>query len=119
MDEQKLQAMDDAGSYQWRVLDEEMDISDIAFDHAKILMNLLGTLRELSKYTPLPFQLLPQQFTWKQAQEAFTALVGHPLQNIRRKLCNRYIIKSAGSIVKGRPNRPAGLFQYQGEKDGL
>jgi 8-oxo-dGTP diphosphatase len=119
MDEQKLQAMDDAGSYQWRVLDEEMDISDIAFDHAKILMNLLGTLRELSKYTPLPFQLLPPQFTWKQAQEAYTALLGHPLLNIRRKLGHRYMIESVGERVKGMPNRPAGLFQYQGEKDGL
>ena len=119
MDNQELKAEDDARKYQWRVLSEDMKSDDIAFDHAVILQDLLKTLRKEAKYTPLPFSLLPKQFTWLQAQEAYTALLGHPLLNIRRKLGHRYMIEYVGERVTGMPNRPAGLFQYQGEKDGL
>jgi 8-oxo-dGTP diphosphatase len=119
MDKQNLKAKDDAKEFQWRTLSEDMETSDLAFDHAAILMDLLKLLRKEARYTPLPFSLLPKMFTWKQVQASYKALLGREVSNIRRKLGRRYIIEDAGSKRSGDRNRPAGLFRFKGERDQL
>jgi 8-oxo-dGTP diphosphatase len=119
MDNQEIGAYDDAKEYQWRILSDEMETSDLAFDHAQILKDLLKVLRKEARYTPLPFSLLPKQFTWKQVTEAYKALLGREPLNVRRKISARYLIKEVGSKVVGARHRPAKLLEYLGEKNEL
>ena len=118
-DSQKIQAMDDAGDYQWRELSWTMDTADIAFDHAAILRDLMTELQTVAKHTPRPLQLLPPQFTWKQVEDVYKAMLGYRTSNIRRKLGSLYEIVGVGDKVVGARHRPASLLEYRGVRNGL
>lgn len=120
MDSQKLEAMDDAGGFQWRHLHEGMRADDLAFDHAVILLDLLKQVRMLTKYTPLAFELVDKGgFTRKELECAYEALLGKRTGNLMRKVSMRYNVTPTGvgaarTRLRG---RPANLFRYLGEKD--
>jgi 8-oxo-dGTP diphosphatase len=118
MDDQKVKALDDADDYQWRGLNKSMHTADLAFDHAKILWDLMDVFIKEAKTTPIPIHLMPEHFTWKQLEYAYTAMLGYKPSNIRRKLRSLYKIVPIGT-VKGSRHRPASLFMYQGENNGI
>lgn len=48
----------------------------LAFDHAKIINMAVDRIRNKTEYTPLLFNLLPQEFTLSQAQHVYEAMLG-------------------------------------------
>jgi len=70
---------------QWCRLDE---LPELGFDHHQILVDAyLALKRDLSRQ-PLAFQLLPESFTLKEAQQVYEAILGEELdrRNFRRKI---------------------------------
>ncbi len=84
----------------------------IAFDHAKLILYTLLSLRDhVKKDSKLVFDLLPELFTLSQLQNAFELILEEKLltANFRRKMAD-YVIETEQS-VEGAGHRPAKLFK--------
>lgn len=89
----------------WCKLDE---FPELGFDHKKLVKDAYHTLKAQLELQPLAFQLLPESFTLKEAQQVYESILGEDLdrRNFRRKiLAYDFLInteeKKAG--VKGGP----------------
>ncbi len=90
----------------------EIGILRLAFDHARILGDVVKRLRGKLDYTSVGLELLPQLFTLRQAQETYEAILGRSLTKpaFRRKLLDRKIIKPTGERETASAFRPAELY---------
>lgn len=91
---------------------EISDCDDIAFDHAKLILYSVLTLRRNVKDNlKLVFDLMPEQFTLTQLQNSLEVILDETLltANFRRKI-NDYVIETQTS-VEGAGHRPAKLFK--------
>jgi 8-oxo-dGTP diphosphatase len=103
--------LDDA---RWCKLDE---VPQLGFDHNELLADAYHALQKELQQSPLAFQLLPNTFTLKEAQEVYEAIIGEDLdrRNFRRKILSYDFLinteeKKAG--VKGGPE----LYRVDGPK---
>jgi 8-oxo-dGTP diphosphatase len=102
-----VEARDDAKEYQW--FDLRWLPHDLAFDHAKILSDLLNRLIGKLAYSPIAFSLLPKKFTWTELQSIYEVILGRKLiaPNFRRKIKSLYNIKESLNFQRAnRPGRP-------------
>lgn len=69
----------------WCRLDE---LPELGFDHRQILDDAYLALKAELQHHPLAFHLLPENFTLKEAQEVYEAILGEGLdrRNFRRKI---------------------------------
>lgn len=120
MSHQKLEAADDAdkdAGILWASF-RDLDKLELAFDHRKILGDFSKKLKSKVQRDPCVFQLVPELFTWKEVQDAYEAVLERPVNNVRRKVLNRYIVKKEG-VREGTHHRPPALFRYISEKDNF
>ena len=93
------------------------DSSELAFDHAKIIMNALMRLRRETEYNfRVAFDLVPERFTLTQLQNVYELIWDKKLitANFRRKILE-YVSETEVSI-EGEGFRPAKLFERNLEK---
>lgn len=98
--------------YHERVRYEILDNGNLAFDHGKIILQALLTLRkEVENDSRIAFDLMPELFTLTQLQTAFEVILHQELlkANFRRKIAD-YVIETEKSI-EGSGHRPAKLFK--------
>ena len=109
-------AGDDAKEYKWFSLTRPPE--ELAFDHKRILSDLLSRLRGKVCYTPIAFNFLPKKFTWNQLQEVYESILCRKLfaPNFRRKIKSLYKIKILKSTRKAF-GRPATLLSFKGIKE--
>ncbi|QOC22237.1 NUDIX hydrolase [Wenzhouxiangella sp. AB-CW3] len=109
-DELILEAATDADAAAWFPVDE---LPDLAFDHAEILQVARERLSAKVEYSTIAFQLLPEEFTLRQAQGVHEAVLGHSLdkRNFRAALKARGLVKGTGRKFQDGPHRPAELFR--------
>ena len=91
---------------------EVLDNGNLAFDHGKIILQALLTLRkEVENDSRIAFDLMPELFTLTQLQTAFEVILHQELlkANFRRKIAD-YVIETEKSI-EGSGHRPAKLFK--------
>lgn len=99
-------------NYHETVRYEITESDNIAFDHAKIILHALLTLRKnVKKESKLVFDLMPEVFTLTQLQNAFEMILNQELltANFRRKIAE-YVIET-DKIIEGAGHRPAKLFK--------
>lgn len=84
-------------------------------DHRRILATAMARLRAKIRYHPVVFELMPEQFTLWQLQQAFEAVAGRLLhkQNFRRFIEQQALVEETGAIERGVAGRPAKLFQFR------
>lgn len=89
---------------------EEASNDGIAFDHAKIIMMAVMTLRERLEEGEIAFAFLPEKFTLSALQRVYEMIGGEPLltANFRRKTA--HLVKETDSFTEGAGHRPARLF---------
>ena len=84
------------------------DLPDLAFDHHEIITYALQRLRYKLEYTMVGFELLPDEFTLSQLQQAYEITLQEPLdkRNFRRKILSAEIIEETGrKRQEGRASR--------------
>ncbi|MBQ4283980.1 MAG: NUDIX hydrolase [Lachnospira sp.] len=84
----------------------------IAFDHAKIVLNALLSLREnVENNLKVAFNLMPEMFTLTELQNAFEIILDKKLltANFRRKIAD--YVDETDKIIEGAGHRPAKLFK--------
>ncbi len=90
-------------------------LPDLAFDHATILTYAITRLRYKLEYSAVAFELMPDEFTLRELQEAYMVILNdHTLDkaNFRKKL--RYeppIVEPTGEWRKTK-GRPAALYRF-------
>lgn len=86
----------------------------LAFDHERILADGVARLRAKTRYAPVAFQLLPEEFTLGELQEVYEAVVGEELdvRNFRRDVQAAGVVEETGRSRSEGPGRPARLYRY-------
>jgi 8-oxo-dGTP diphosphatase len=90
-------------------------LPSLAFDHADILDYALTRLRYKIEYSAVAFELMPEEFTLRELQEAYMIILNdHKLDkaNFRKKIRDAKIVEPVNrSIQTG--GRPAELFRFR------
>ena len=112
---QKIVAADDAKEVGWFSLH---DLPKLAFDHKKILKDLLERIQGRIQYTDMAFNFLPKMFTWGQLQKVYEVVLNRELTtpNFRRKIKNTYNIDELDTKNIPSLGRPSKFLQYNGIK---
>ncbi len=84
-------------------------------DHRRILATGIARLRAKIKYRPVVFELMPQEFTLLQLQQAVEALAGRSLhkQNFRRLIEQQALVEETGTMAANAAGRPAKFFRFR------
>jgi 8-oxo-dGTP diphosphatase len=92
------------------------NLSRLAFDHNLILEYALKRLRYKLEYSAVAFELMPEEFTLRELQEAYMVILNdHTLDkaNFRKRLRNEPpIIEPTGQVRKTK-GRPAALYRFR------
>ncbi len=86
----------------------------LAFDHADILGMAVKRLRGKLDYTPIGFQLLPDQFTLLELQRVHETVLGRPVNkdSFRRRMLASGMLEATGDSEKDVDHRPAELYRF-------
>jgi 8-oxo-dGTP diphosphatase len=86
----------------------------LAFDHESILADGVERLRAKTRYAPVAFQLLPDEFTLGELHAVYEAILDEELdvRNFRRDLHASGAIEGTGRTRREGPGRPAELYRY-------
>lgn len=86
--------------------------SDLAFDHAKILIYAIERLKNKVEYTTIAFNLMPEKFTLTKLQQVYEILLDKPLlkANFRRKIADMVI--ETEEYEENAGHRPSRLYKF-------
>lgn len=104
-------AADEREGVAWWPVDEVPD--PLAFDHARMVADGAARLQAKTRYAGLAFELLPEEFTLPELQEAYEVVLGERLdvRNFRRDLHAARVIERTGGTRAEGPGRPARLYR--------
>ncbi len=86
----------------------------MAFDHADIVGMAVKRIRGKLDYTPIGFQLLPENFTLRQLQEVHETVLGVLLNkdSFRRRMLATGLLEATGRRQRAVGHRPAELYRF-------
>jgi 8-oxo-dGTP diphosphatase len=91
------------------------DLPPLAFDHAEIVEYALTRLRYKMEYSAAAFELLPEEFTLRELQDAYMVILDdHTLDkaNFRKKMREADILEPV-SRFRETGGRPAKLYRFR------
>jgi len=91
------------------------DLPPLAFDHAEILNYALTRLRYKIEYSAVAFELLPEEFTLRELQDAYMIILNdHKLDkaNFRKKIREANVVEPI-SRYRETGGRPAKLYRFR------
>lgn len=96
------------------VLDGADEKLELFLDHADIIGLAVNRLRGKLDYTPVGFQLLPEQFTLRQLQDVHEAVSGEPQNkdSFRRRMLASDQLEATGAHERDVLHRPAELYRF-------
>lgn len=85
----------------------------LAFDHAKIIYRALERIRNKVEYTPIAFNLVPDEFTRGELEKVYETLLGKELfsANFRKRIS--HLIEDTGHMTENGWYRPSKLYRYR------
>lgn len=106
-----VEAGDDAADAQWKSV---YRLPAMAFDHNQIVAYALQRLRYKLEYSAVGFQLLPEQFTLSDLQQAYEIVLGESLdkRNFRRRILQAQVLE-ATDMYRSHEGRPARLYRFR------
>ena len=86
----------------------------LAFDHDRFVADGVARLRAKTRYAPLAFQLLGDDFTLAELQVVYEAVLGQELdvRNFRRDVLASGTVEETGDVRREGPGRPAKLYRH-------
>jgi 8-oxo-dGTP diphosphatase len=103
----------DAGETAWHSM---YHLPELAFDHKLILDYALKRLRYKLEYSAVAFELMPDEFTLRELQEAYMIILDdHTLDkaNFRKRLRHEPPIVEPTGEVRKTKGRPAALYRFR------
>ena len=111
----KLHATTDAELAKWH---PASSLPELAFDHNKIINDGLELLRFEINNTNIAFQIMPDEFTLSELQNAYEIILDKKLdkRNFRKKIKELGILKSRQGTKMEGAHRPAKLYSFKSSK---
>ncbi len=108
---QEVKGGDDAADARWFALTE---VPQLAFDHDQILRKAEQALRLQIHFEPIGFELLPNQFTIKELQSLYEAIldVRFDRRNFYNKMKRLEILEQTENMVNPTKKKAAHLFRF-------
>lgn len=105
----------DQPNVQWFDVNDPQ-ITQLAFDHRKIVDYALWRLRNKTEYGQIAHRLLGERFTLAQLRQVYEAILGKELDpaNFRRALKATRSIEATDEYLAGGSHRPPRLYRYLG-----
>ncbi len=94
------------------------EIPSLAFDHNEIISYGHKRLRNKLEYSPVAFDVLPEQFTLNDLYQFYTTVLGENFSdysNFRARLLKLGFLSDTGIKVSRGAGRPASLYQFDAE----
>ena len=112
---QEVKGGDDAADARWFALDE---VPQLAFDHDQILRKAEQALRQQIHFEPIGFELLPEEFTIKELQNLYEAIldVRFDRRNFYNKMKRLEMLEQMDETVNPSQKKEAFLFQFNKAK---
>ena len=106
---------DDAADARWFALDE---VPQLAFDHDQILRKAEQALRQQIHFEPIGFELLPDEFTIKELQNLYEAIldVRFDRRNFYTKMKRLGMLEQMDETVNPSQKKEAFLFRFNKAK---
>ncbi|MEL6456897.1 MAG: NUDIX domain-containing protein [Cyanobacteria bacterium J06641_2] len=106
---------DSVGDVAWYPIKE---IPSLAFDHNEIISYGYKRLRNKLEYSPVAFDVLPEQFTLNDLYQFYTTVLGDNFSdysNFRARLLKLGFLCDTGTKVSRGAGRPASLYKFDAE----
>jgi 8-oxo-dGTP diphosphatase len=93
-------------------------ITEMAFDHKRIVEVCYEWLQKRIQEHPLGFSLLPKKFSLRELQNLYEAILGVQLdrRNFRKKFFSMDLLEDTGELETDVPHRPGKLYKFNYEK---
>lgn len=93
-------------------------LSEMAFDHRRILDVCYEWLQRRIQEHPLGFSLLPKKFSLRELQNLYEAILDVKLdrRNFRKKFFSMGLLEDTGELESDVPHRPGKLYRFNYEK---
>lgn len=110
--------------HQLKQLDNELhwhpvlEVTDMAFDHKKILDTCYRTLQKKVQEEPIIFNLMENKFSLRELQNIYEAILNIRLdrRNFRKKLFTTSLLTDLDEFEKDVPHRPGKLYSFNHER---
>lgn len=110
--------------HQLKQLDNELhwhpvlEITNMAFDHKKILDTCYRTLQKKVQEEPIIFNLMENKFSLRELQNIYEAILNIRLdrRNFRKKLFTTGLLTDLDELEKDVPHRPGKLYSFNHER---
>jgi 8-oxo-dGTP diphosphatase len=85
-----------------------------AFDNNRLIEQAVQRIRAKLDYTNIAFGLMPSEFTVRELQSTYEAILGEPLdrRNFRKRMISTALIEPTGKVRREGAHRPAELFRF-------
>ena len=112
-----LRKDDSSEEVAWTPVDQLKINNDLAFDHNQILDSCHKRLKDKVRYTSLPVNLLPPDFTLTELQRIFEVILAKSVEkkSFRRRILDAQILEETGNF-RGGSTRPAKLYRVADNK---
>ncbi len=90
------------------------DVTELSFDHLRILKSGLQKLKRKVRVEPIGFELLPTKFTLTDLQYLYEAILEVKLdkRNFRKKILSMDLLVDLNEVQEGVAHRPARLYKF-------
>ena len=110
--------------HQIKILDNELHwhrvttLTEMAFDHKKILDICYEWLQKRIQEHPLGFSLLPKKFSLRELQNLYEAILNVKLdrRNFRKKFFSMDLLEDTDELEIDVPHRPGKLYRFNYDK---
>ena len=86
----------------------------LAFDNKRVIEQAVARVRAKLEYTNIAFGLLPEQFTVRELQSTYEAILGRALdrRNFRKRMLSTGLVAATGAHRRVGAHRPASLYRF-------
>ena len=91
------------------------EVPNLAFDHDQILKYGYNRLKNKLEYSPIAFDVLPEEFTLNEVYQLYCTILGENFSdysNFRSRLLKLKILSDTGVKVSRGAGRPASLYRF-------
>ncbi len=90
------------------------DLPPLAFDNNRVIDQAVRRVGAKFDYTNIAYGLLPEQFTLRELQTAYEAVLGEALdrRNFRKRMLSTGLIEATGETRREGAHRPATLYRF-------